>query len=290
MKPLQENAPTKRPTMRLRDPFSSYKCFEAIATPSPITPITDNQNSNNNNMHRATSLDSLANSSEQDSSSDGGGGGGGVSGCVVADDTTDDIDKISDVDSITTYSQVNKRKITNPNNNNQEYQHRKSDLEGLKCEPIPKEPVIKAYLEKSHRKCDYKKCEYKKSDSSEKIKSAKDGESVNKLGTNATTTNNNNSNNVNNNSNNNCVNGGSNSNCSTASSSSSKTRKTSITSSGSVGRMETIVEEPNEPKVSVKEILARFETMHSLEVGLKFCFFSCARLFFELKILLVDSQ
>lgn len=39
-----------------------------------------------------------------------------------------------------------------------------------------------------------------------------------------------------------------------------KTRRTSL-SSGSVGRMETIVEEPIEAKVSVKEILARFETL-----------------------------
>lgn len=40
-----------------------------------------------------------------------------------------------------------------------------------------------------------------------------------------------------------------------------KNRRNSIASSGSVGRMETIIEEPIEPKVSVKEILARFETL-----------------------------
>ncbi|ETN61155.1 unconventional myosin class XV [Anopheles darlingi] len=44
-------------------------------------------------------------------------------------------------------------------------------------------------------------------------------------------------------------------------SSSLKNRRNSIASSGSVGRMETIIEEPIEPKVSVKEILARFETL-----------------------------
>lgn len=42
-------------------------------------------------------------------------------------------------------------------------------------------------------------------------------------------------------------------------------------SSGSVGRMETIIEspieDPIEPKISVKEILQRFETLTSLEVG-----------------------
>ncbi|XP_037932013.1 AP2/ERF domain-containing protein PFD0985w-like [Teleopsis dalmanni] len=40
-----------------------------------------------------------------------------------------------------------------------------------------------------------------------------------------------------------------------------KVRRTSIASSGSVGRMETILEEPTECKISVKEILARFENM-----------------------------
>lgn len=51
-----------------------------------------------------------------------------------------------------------------------------------------------------------------------------------------------------------------------------KNRRTSL-SSGSVGRMETIVEEPIEAKVSVKEILARFETLReSAEVK---CTYSC---------------
>ncbi|XP_067635347.1 DNA cross-link repair 1 protein-like isoform X2 [Eurosta solidaginis] len=44
-----------------------------------------------------------------------------------------------------------------------------------------------------------------------------------------------------------------------------KPRRTSIASSGSVGRMETILEEPSESKVSVREILARFETMSMTE-------------------------
>lgn len=48
----------------------------------------------------------------------------------------------------------------------------------------------------------------------------------------------------------------------------SSTRRLSVASSGSMGRMETIIEEPPaiEVKVSVKEILARFETLNSLEV------------------------
>lgn len=234
MRPLQENAATKRPTMRLRDPFSSYKCFEAIATPSPIAPISDGNNSamngnrNSTNLHRVASLDSLANSSEQDSLSDGG--------------DADDIDKMSDVDSVTTYSQVDK-------STTKAEIHRKSDLEDLKCEPIPKEPIIKAYLEKSHRKCDYKNCGYKKSDGSPENDS--DLNTITSTNTVSVATNNG---------------GCANSSSTGGSAGSSKTRKTSVTSSGSVGRMETIIEEPNEPKVSVKEILARFETMNSLEV------------------------
>ncbi|XP_068153189.1 serine-rich adhesin for platelets-like [Drosophila tropicalis] len=46
-----------------------------------------------------------------------------------------------------------------------------------------------------------------------------------------------------------------------------KTRRVSNASSGSVSRMETILEEPTESKISVKEILARFETMNTNEVG-----------------------
>lgn len=45
-------------------------------------------------------------------------------------------------------------------------------------------------------------------------------------------------------------------------------RRPSLASSGSVGRMETILEEPGDCKVSVKEILARFETMSLTEVKL----------------------
>lgn len=48
-----------------------------------------------------------------------------------------------------------------------------------------------------------------------------------------------------------------------------KTRRTSVASSGSVGRMETILEEPSECKISVKEILQRFETMNKNEVFFK---------------------
>lgn len=230
MRPIQENQP-KRPTMRLRDPISSYKCFESIATPSPIAPTDGNANINDNrntHLHRAASLDSLANSSEQETS----------------EETEDDVNELSDADSIPEFRQIERKLVTSAQ------VHRKSDLEEMKNEPVPKEPVIKAYLEKSHRKCDYKNCGYKKKDKDkDKDKDLCDSgveDTISKVTTTGTLS--------------------STSSTSTSSSTASKTRRTSVASSGSVGRMETIIEEPNEPKISVKEILARFETLNSLEV------------------------
>lgn len=239
MRPIQENQ-SKRPTMRLRDPISSYKCFESIATPSPIAPTDGNSNVNDNrntHLHRPASLDSLANSSEQETS----------------EETEDDVNELSDADSIPEFRQIERKMVTSAQ------VHRKSDLEEMRNEPVPKEPVIKAYLEKSHRKCDYKNCGFKKKDK-EQCDSGID-ESVGK-GHN----------------NNNGTMSSVSSNTSTSSSSASKIRRTSVASSGSVGRMETIIEEPNEPKISVKEILARFETLNSLEVKLYLLF---PKLFFQ---------
>lgn len=224
MRPIQENQ-QKRPTMRLRDPISSYKCFESIATPSPIAPTDGNSNVNDNrnsHLHRAASLDSLANSSEQETS----------------EETEDDVNELSDADSIPEFRQIERKMVTSAQ------VHRKSDLEEMKNEPVPKEPVIKAYLEKSHRKCDYKNCGFKKKDKDQCDSGIE--ESVCKGQSNGTLS--------------------SVSSNTSSSSASSKIRRTSVASSGSVGRMETIIEEPNEPKISVKEILARFETLNSLEV------------------------
>jgi hypothetical protein len=122
---------------------------------------------------------------------------------------------------------------------------RKSDIEELKNVEPQKEPVIKAYLEKCHKKCEYKNCCFKKnptdsdtghSDSSDNTK-----------------------NNNNNNNNNSC------SNIKQQKQVPVKinlpVRRNSIASVVSASRMETIHEEPNEPKISVKEILARFETL-----------------------------
>lgn len=221
MRPIQENQ-AKRPTMRLRDPISSYKCFESIATPSPIAPNDGNSNVNDNrntHLHRTASLDSLANSSEQETS----------------EETEDDVNELSDADSIPEFRQIERKMVTSAQ------VHRKSDLEEMNNEPVPKEPVIKAYLEKSHRKCDYKNCGFKKKDKDQCDSGIE--ESVGKGQSDGTL-----------------------SSVSSSSSTASKIRRTSVASSGSVGRMETIIEEPNEPKISVKEILARFETLNSLEV------------------------
>lgn len=226
MRPIQENQ-SKRPTMRLRDPISSYKCFESIATPSPIAPMDGISNVNDNrntHLHRTASLDSLANSSEQETS----------------EETEDDANELSDADSIPEFRQIERKMVTSAQ------VHRKSDLEEMNNEPVPKEPVIKAYLEKSHRKCDYKNCGFKKKDK-DQCDSGIEESAGGKCPSNGTL---------------------SSVSSSTSTSSSSKIRKNSVASSGSVGRMETIIEEPNEPKISVKEILARFETLNSLEVRL----------------------
>lgn len=228
--------------MRLRDPISSYKCFEAIATPSPIglislppPPQSDGNHlvsSRHSTLRRTASLDSLANSSGQES----------VSSDEPQSDDVDD--ELSDADSISGFEPVRSTEAQ---------VHRKSDLEQLKNEPVPKEPVIKAYLEKSHRKCDYKNCGFKKKDHKHDRDEMGDSDEVLMVSTqmieeepicplpgSAAAT--------------------------YGTTSSSKTRRASVVSSGSMGRMETIIEEPLEPKISVKEILARFETLNTLEV------------------------
>lgn len=212
--------------MQLHDTISSYKCFEAIATPSPI-PIDFNRNLSS--ALRSTSLDSLANSSEQDSLSDDQSIGGDIG--PLSDDHTD---------------------INHPSNHHhhphhqyQAHPHRKSDLDAFKLSEISanesREPIIKEFLEKSHRKCDYKNCGYKNSE-----QQTFPEHTIDECATSATAQYN------------------------LGQQQQQKTRRTSIASSGSVGRMETIIEEPIEPKISVKEILARFETLTSLEVNSKY--------------------
>lgn len=230
MRPLQENSAIRNPTMQLHDSLNSYKCFDAIATPSPI-PIDFSLNSIANTL-RSTSLDSLANTSDQDSASD---------------DRSSDIGLLSECDSINNCEQSDAKTDTCNDI------HRKSDLDEnhlkqLAAKSKKSAPIVDEYLEKLHRKCDFKDCKYKKLDQSVCECVTSDCAAI---GTETTVSTN------------------------TAAligqtlsqQQQQKTRRTSIASCGSIGRMETIIEEPPiEPKISVKEILARFETLTSLEV------------------------
>lgn len=240
-------------TKNLHETISSYKRFEASATTPSQSPIDLNRNLSN--LLRSTSLDSLANSSEQDCDSTSSD----CSDDNVDNQSTNDADQISDIDSINGNEQINEH--NNKNNNNLFNQtivnavvHRKSDLNDKSYDEnlYDREPVIKSYLEKPNSKCEYKNCVHKHIDSSHSNDTNFNGNVENLT----------NLNNVN------CCNGIvlSNGANGVAAQTNQKTRRTSIASSGSIGRMETIIEEPIEPKISVKEILARFETLTSLEV------------------------
>lgn len=180
-------------TLRLNDPNGSYKCYDPIPTPSPISPAqAKNALAAAELLQRSTSLDSLHNSSDN-SSEDGG-------------------DPSSDSDSIFGVRELNGS--ADPENC-----HRQSDLVMLKQvaeaagSSFSDAELQKSYLEHSHKKCDYKDCSYKKQDQNGSRDKSKSG------------------------------------------------RRNSITSAISMAKMETILEEPIEAKVSVKEILARFETL-----------------------------
>lgn len=147
----------------------------------------------------------------------------------------DKLDRLSDSDSVAEIGEITGETYADI--------HRKSDLDdSLNVKPLD-EPVIKAYLEKSHVKCEFKNCGYKKEQTDQ---NAIDGiESDFSVMTNSNTS------------------------TSSLIQSPLKNRRNSIASAGSMGRMETIFEEPLEPKVSVKEILARFETLReTAEVNL----------------------
>lgn len=253
MSPIEGNR-SAGSTLRLRDPSNSYKCYESIPTPSPISPDSSNASGSSGtsktkessikkkkphegsigskkSLQRVASLDSLVNSSEQDSSDD-------------------ELERLSDSDSLPEIGQITGETRVDV--------HRKSDLEEMKNVEPHQEPVIKAYLEKSHKKCDYKNCGFRRTEMNDfdiedpitpaplKTTSTCSSSSSSCGGTNGG-----------------CNGGGTGSAGGTMSSTTSsiKNRRNSIASSGSVGRMETILEEPIEPKVSVKEILARFETL-----------------------------
>lgn len=212
---------------------SSYKCYEGIPTPSPISPAGSNfvrnydhssQHSRSINLesetttlHRPASLDSLVNLTSDH-----------------AAHMDENFERLSDSDSMAEICEITGETRVDI--------HRRSDLDDMQdLQPLD-EPVIKAYLEKSHVQCEYKNCGFKKDYNANQntidiIQEESELSALFKA-------------------------------CSSSSSASTtsvqpttKNRRNSIASSGSVGRMETIIEEPMEPKVSVKEILARFETL-----------------------------
>lgn len=104
--------------------------------------------------------------------------------------------------------------------------HRRSDIEELGDVKPSNEPVITAYLAKSHKTCDYENCGFKTK--TEETCLDEEAAYVNSL---------------------------------KPSSIVKSNRRNSVANLDSIRRMETILEEPIETKISVKEILARFETM-----------------------------
>lgn len=236
-------------TLRIRDPSNSYKCYDSIPTPSPISPQTPTNNSletthlrshsqnsiastttanknrnhecksaaSQNSLQRAASLDSLVNSSEQETSEE------------------DDAERLSDSDSLLELTQINEAN---------HHHLRQSDLAQLRNDDPQNETVIKAYLEKSHKKCDYKNCGFKRPDSCNNNNSQEDPimpSPLKFLGPHS--------------------HHGTNNGTLSSVTSNKSNRRNSIASASSVPKMETILEEPIEAKVSVKEILARFETL-----------------------------
>uniref|UniRef100_A0A182MMF7 MyTH4 domain-containing protein n=1 Tax=Anopheles culicifacies TaxID=139723 RepID=A0A182MMF7_9DIPT len=223
---------------------SSYKCYDGIPTPSPIGGHADSGSvagsatgtgdkrylgrtsgirPSATNLNRSPSLDSLVESSDPAASD-------------VDDPAEDeeDMERLSDSDSIAEIGRITGQIRVDV--------HRRSDLDDVKNVQPLDGPVIKAFLEKSHEKCEYTNCGYRRRHEGGETDLEPDIMVADELGSHG----------------------------------SRKTSPTTpsammghhaysatspLSSSGSVGRMETIIEEPIEPKVSVKEILARFETL-----------------------------
>lgn len=202
---LHSDGSTRKKTLRLRDPIPSNKCFPIVDSNSRLLKKDKlskdaNKSENETNIHRASSLDSLNNSSDQEDSIEENVG--------LYSDSDPEIAHITG----TTSAQI----------------HRRSDLEELKVYSGRKSP------ESSTCDCDCNS-----------IRDSVDSDYVGKSD----------------------ISQGTVSSTSSMTSSVRNTRRASVASSGSVGRMETILEEPIEPKISVKEILARFETLNSSEVN-----------------------
>lgn len=211
---------------------NSYKCYDSIPTPSP-TALDDSKRGNNANfMHQ--SLASNANNNNNSSSPANLLRTASLDSLINSSEeqedsssSADDDDVLSDSDSLTELRNI----CDNNSKNNRDTEicddlHRTSDIEELQngLDPLEsqKEPVIKAYLEKCHKKCEYKNCCFKKPQNTSSEQCSETKKN---------------------------------------SKSSLSSRRNSIANAVSVSRMETIHEEPIEPKVSVKEILARFETL-----------------------------
>lgn len=142
---------------------------------------------------------------------------------LVNSSEQDSSDDLSDSDSLCELKNIT------PSDDGNVDRPRRSDIEECKNVEAPKEPVITAYLAKSHQSCDYENCGFK-TDVNEKEKSDDDDENLNSSNAFAPPI-------------------------------IKSVRRNSVATSDSIRRMETILEEPIEPKISVKEILARFETM-----------------------------
>lgn len=280
--------------------LSSYKCFETIATPSPI-PILKKINqtttksisspTNPCDVQRTSSLDSLATNSDLNQSDENSTS----SWFDINSDLSESFDEqpLSDCDSIDVRSddietKLNGTQTESDSNSNENCICNCGDSESIdnttnnnnginREKPIVTKIVWKKTSTPSlplAKQCENRDCDYKQFEPIHTIDDCAPNTNFNSLNEmpsdqhqqNESKESNNNNNLTapfilnNNNSNN-----------------QPKSRRTSVTSSGSVGRMETIIEEksheePIEPKISVKEILARFETLTSLEVHKVFYF------------------
>lgn len=290
-----KTASNNAPTMQLLNDniSSSYKCFETIATPSPI-PIVKNfttelqsngTNSNHNNNsnsritvhHRSTSLDSLANSElnyedydddddDEDHRTNSQSEHSDDSCCSNSDHLTQ---SLSDCDSINEFA-VEKSHHRNREQNcafSSKNCSGDCDCGAIQKSTNPSKPIVTDLLKKSttNKQCTDRDCAYRQFEQHHSIDDCAPTQTTNANSVNEQSSTSNAPFILNGPSNNNNNNFGIGQQ-QQQQQNQQKTRRTSIASSGSVGRMETIIEEPIEPKISVKEILARFETLTSLEV------------------------
>lgn len=220
-------------------------------------------------LERAPSLDSLGNSNTSDSSSGEGEGRNMVNNTIPSDNKRDSVpldnymevyqeinnpestDNVSDVDSIEDAQEGRGIQTTKVQVHASRMDIEYDDEEAVVQSEIPKDPVVKAYLENASHICQ-NNCVKSMAQFNVRTQPDDNGIWPVDLKEDAIVP---------------SSGGNSNSAISIATSAKNQNRRASL-SSGSVGRMETIVEEPIEPKVSVKEILARFETLReSAEVN-----------------------